>query len=166
VPFPGREVKLQIWTAQVGRVPLYLLDSNIPENTPEDQRITRQLYGGDKETRIQHEIVLGIGGMRALRLLGINPDVCHINEGHAAFLMLERIRQIMSERKLDFETAREVISASSIFTTHTPVAAGFDIFDPQLLRRYFESYAAELGISFDALARRRGVSGRSGTTAR
>jgi starch phosphorylase len=153
VPFPGREVKLQIWTAQVGRVPLYLLDSNIPENTPEDQRITRQLYGGDKETRIQHEIVLGIGGMRALRLLGINPDVCHINEGHAAFLMLERIRQIMTERKLDFETAREVISASSIFTTHTPVAAGFDIFDPQLLRRYFESYAAELGISFDTLAR-------------
>ncbi len=151
VPFPGREVKLQIWRAQVGRVPLYLLDSNVPENAPEDQRITYQLYGGDKETRIQHEIVLGIGGVRALRVLGIQPDVCHINEGHAAFLAVERVRQLMKERGLDFESARRVISSSSIFTTHTPVPAGFDVFDPPLMRKYFEAYTADLGIPFETL---------------
>ncbi len=153
LPFPGREVLLQIWRAQVGRVPLYLLDSNLAENSLEDQRITHQLYGGDRETRIQHEIVLGIGGVRALRLLGIQPDVCHINEGHAAFLAIERIRQIMTGRDLKFETARRVVSASSIFTTHTPVPAGFDIFDPSLMRKYFTVFAEELGIGFDDLMR-------------
>ncbi len=151
VRFPGRDVKLQIWRAQVGRVPLYLLDSNVPENSPEDQRITYQLYGGDKETRIQHEIVLGIGGVRALRAVGITPDVCHINEGHAAFLALERVRQMMTERELDFESARQVVSSSSIFTTHTPVAAGFDIFDKALMKKYFESYTQELGVSLDTM---------------
>ncbi len=151
LPFPGRKVTLQIWRAQVGRVPLYLLDSNLSENSPEDQRITYQLYGGDKETRIQHEIVLGIGGVRALRLLGIKPDVCHINEGHAAFLAVERVRQIMAEYGVGFEEARQILSASSIFTTHTPVPAGFDIFDVHLMKKYFEVFAGELGVPFETL---------------
>ena len=103
-PLPGRDVLLRIWRIQVGRVPLYLLDSNIPQNRQEDRAITAQLYGGDQNTRIQQEIILGIGGMRALKLLGRVPTVCHMNEGHAAFTVLERIRMLM-EYKLDFASA-------------------------------------------------------------
>jgi starch phosphorylase len=113
VPLPGRDVKVKVWRIQVGRVPLYLLDCNIPENSPEDRNITAQLYGGDKENRIKQEIVLGIGGVRALRALGKEPTVCHLNEGHSAFCVLERIRILMEERKLDFATASEVVKAGT-----------------------------------------------------
>ncbi len=146
-----RQVQLQIWRAQVGRVPLYLLDSNLAENHPEDRRITHQLYGGDAETRIQHEIVLGIGGLRALEALGRDPDVCHINEGHAAFLVIERVRHMMRDRGLSFDEARQVVSASSIFTTHTPVPAGFDIFSRELMERYIGPFAHELGVPLESI---------------
>src|SRR4051812_30633313 len=114
-PLPGRDVQLRVWRIQVGRVPLYLLDANIPQNRPEDRGITSQLYGGDLHTRIQQEIVLGIGGLRALRALGHEPTVCHMNEGHAAFVGLERIRILREERKLDFATAMEAVKAGTCF---------------------------------------------------
>ena len=114
MPLPGREVLLRIWRIQVGRVPLYLLDANIPQNTPEDRAITAQLYGGDHDMRIQQEIILGIGGIRALRALGKMPTVCHMNEGHSAFCGLERIRVLMEEHKLDFATAREAVKAGTV----------------------------------------------------
>jgi len=147
VDFPGREVKAQVWSVRVGRVTLYLLDSNVPENSPEDRQITGQLYGGDQEMRIRQEILLGIGGVRALKALGIAPDVYHMNEGHSAFLGLERIRALMEERGISFQAAREAVSASSVFTTHTPVPAGNDAFEPWLIDKYFEPYWQKLGLS-------------------
>lgn len=158
VELPGREVKLRIWRIQVGRVPLYLLDANIPQNRPEDRAITSQLYGGDIVTRIQQEIILGIGGVRALRAVGHEPTVCHLNEGHAAFCALERVRTLMAEKKLDFATAAEAIKAGTVFTTHTPVPAGNDVFDPGLMDQYFGSFFPQLGLdrrSFLALGRQR-----------
>ena len=149
VPFPWRTVHLRIWRAQVGRVPLFLLDPDVPENEQEDREITRLLYGGDLETRIRQEILIGIGGVRALRVLGISPGAFHLNEGHSAFLLLERIREKVVEGGLDFETARKQVAASSIFTTHTPVPAGFDLFPPGLLWRYFGPYGDEVGVSFE-----------------
>jgi len=151
VPFPGRSVRAQIWRVQVGRVPLFLLDCNIPDNSPEDQDITDALYSGGLEMRICQEIMLGIGGMRALAALQIKPTVCHMNEGHSAFLSLERIRQAMVERGLDFAAARELCVAGTVFTTHTPVPAGFDRFSKELLEKYFSAYVQELGISLDDL---------------
>ncbi len=145
-PLPGRDVLLRVWRIQVGRVPLYLLDANIPQNRPEDRGITAQLYGGDQHTRIQQEIVLGIGGIRALRALGQEPTVCHMNEGHAAFVGLERIRLLMEEKKLDFATAKEVVKAGTCFTTHTPVPAGNDAFPPQMIDQYLGGYLQQLGI--------------------
>jgi starch phosphorylase len=145
-PLPGRDVFLRVWRIQVGRVPLYLLDANIPQNRPEDRGITGQLYGGDQHTRIQQEIVLGIGGIRALRALGQEPTVCHMNEGHAAFVGLERIRLLMEEKKLDFATAKEVVKAGTCFTTHTPVPAGNDAFPPQMIDQYLGGYLQQLGI--------------------
>src|SRR5204863_470042 len=120
VPLPGREVALRVWRIQVGRVPLYLLDANIPQNRPEDRAITAQLYGGDQHTRIQQEIILGIGGIRALRAIGKEPTVCHMNEGHAAFVGLERVRILMDEQKLDFATWRRVeqIPDAELWRTH------------------------------------------------
>ncbi len=156
VELPGREVKLRIWRIQVGRVPLYLLDANIPQNRPEDRAITSQLYGGDITTRIQQEIILGIGGMSALRLLGQEPTVCHMNEGHAAFCALERVRILMKEKNLDFATAAEAVKAGTVFTTHTPVPAGNDVFQPQQIEQYFGNYMGQLGLdrrSFLALGR-------------
>ena len=149
VDFPGRRLAAQIWLAQVGRVPLYLLDTNVAENSPEDRKITGALYGGDRELRIQQEIVLGIGGLRALRALGIRPTVCHMNEGHSAFLGPERTRMIMEELHLPYHDARQVAAAGSVFTTHTPVPAGFDRFDPGLVEKYFREYCAGLGLSMD-----------------
>ena len=146
MPLPGREVKVKIWRIQVGRVPLYLLDCNIPENSPEDRNITAQLYGGDKENRIKQEIVLGIGGMRALRALGKEPTVCHLNEGHSAFCALERIRLLIEGKKLDFATASEVIKAGTCFTTHTPVPAGNEVFATSLIETYLGSYMTALGL--------------------
>ncbi|MFQ6059490.1 MAG: glycosyltransferase family 1 protein, partial [Anaerolineae bacterium] len=147
VPYPGRQVTAQVWRAQVGRVALYLLDTNIPANRPEDRDITDQLYGGDLEMRIQQEIMLGIGGYRALKALGVEPTVYHMNEGHSAFLALERIRHLMETHGLSFAEAREAASAGLIFTTHTPVAAGHDYFPPDLMDRYFADYARGLGLS-------------------
>jgi starch phosphorylase len=146
VPLPGREVKVKIWRIQVGRVPLYLLDCNIPENRPEDRNITAQLYGGDKENRIKQEIVLGIGGVRALRALGKEPTVCHLNEGHSAFCALERIRLLIDERKTDFATASEVVKAGTCFTTHTPVPAGNEVFATSLIETYLGGYMSALGL--------------------
>jgi starch phosphorylase len=156
VPLPGREVHARVWRIQVGRVPLYLLDCNIPQNSPEDRNITAQLYGGDQITRIQQEIVLGIGGIRALRALGKEPTVCHMNEGHSAFAALERCRNLIQEKNFDFGTASEAIKAGTCFTTHTPVPAGNDAFPPHLVDEYFSDYMKGLKLdrrSFLALGR-------------
>ncbi len=144
-PLPGRDLQLKVWRIQVGRVPLYLLDANIPTNSPEDRAITSQLYGGDQTTRIQQEIILGIGGYRALRAVGKEPTVCHMNEGHAAFCALERVRVLMTEHRLDFDTALEAAKAGTCFTTHTPVPAGNDAFPPQLIEQYLGAYLGQLG---------------------
>ena len=148
VEYPGRKVAAQIWRAQVGRVALYLLDTNIKENSARDQDITDQLYGGDAEMRLKQELMLGVGGYRALEALGVRPNVYHLNEGHSAFLALERIRRLMQANHLSFAEAREAASAGLIFTTHTPVPAGHDYFQPDLMERYFGEYASGLGMSF------------------
>jgi starch phosphorylase len=146
----GHTVKARIWHAQVGRVTLYLLDSNLEENSWEDRKITSQLYGGNQEMRIKQEILLGIGGLRALKTLGIKPEVCHMNEGHAAFLALERIRVLMKEENLSFNEARELTIVGTVFTTHTPVEAGIDHFEPELVDRHLGPYYQELGLSREA----------------
>jgi starch phosphorylase len=143
----GRPLKVHIWQVQVGRVPLYLLDTNLEENLPEEREITTRLYGGDQEMRIRQEILLGIGGIRALRLLGAEPNVCHMNEGHAAFLALERIRLLMEERKMRFNEALEAVQAGTVFTTHTPVEAGIDHFPSDLLEKYLGRYYRSLGLT-------------------
>jgi starch phosphorylase len=148
VDLAGREAAAQIWEVKVGRSSLYLLDTNIEENPQDFRNITAALYGGDKETRIQQEIFLGIGGIRALRALGINPAATHMNEGHAAFLGLERIREIMTEWSFSFEEAREAVWPTNIFTTHTPVPAGNERFDIALMEKYFRSWTQILGISW------------------
>ncbi len=147
VELPGRSVYAQIWRAQVGRLDLYLLDTNIPQNSREDQDLTDQLYGGDREMRIKQEILLGIGGLRALYALGIEPAVCHMNEGHSAFLALERARILMERLGLPFRKAALITSASNVFTTHTPVPAGNDYFAPDLVEKYFKDYREQLGLS-------------------
>jgi starch phosphorylase len=150
VAFPGRPVFAQVWRAQVGRVPLYLLDTNTDANgRSQDREITRQLYGGDNEMRLQQEILLGIGGYRALEALGVAPTVFHMNEGHSAFLALERARRLMAARGLSFAEARMLAAAGLVFTTHTPVEAGHDHFAPDLMDRYFGDYARSLGIGRD-----------------
>lgn len=148
VEFPDRVVTCQVWRAEVGRIPLYLLDSNVLENQPTDQGITDTLYGGDEEMRIRQEMILGIGGMKALRAMGITPTVCHMNEGHAAFLSVERIRSFMKDHNCDFTTARQVVVAGNVFTTHTPVPAGFDLFKPDLLERYMGRAVTDTGLAF------------------
>lgn len=140
IRFPGRLVKAQIWKAQVGRIPLLLMDTNLPENTPEDRQITYQLYGGDKEMRLKQEIVLGIGGVLLLHGLGIPPTVCHMNEGHSAFLSLGRIRKRREENDLSMREAFQVLGNGTVFTTHTPVPAGIDEFSPELMKKYFMSH--------------------------
>ncbi len=140
--FPGRQIYFQVWKIQVGRIPLYLLDTDIAENSEDDQNITRALYGGGKERRIQQEILLGIGGIRTLQALEINPLVCHMNEGHSAFLALERIRVLM-QKGLTFEQAKDIGIFSNIFTTHTPVPAGIDVFGNDLVEKYFGKYYRE-----------------------
>ncbi len=157
VPMQNREVKAQIWLAQVGRVPLYLLDTNIPENNPQDQDISDQLYGGDSEMRIKQEIVLGIGGLRTLEKLGLRPTVCHMNEGHSAFMALERARILMAEKNVSFAEAQEATRSSNLFTSHTPVPAGIDEFDPNLLDNYLGSYYSAMQISREQLHRLGGV---------
>jgi starch phosphorylase len=143
----GRPVAAQIWRVAVGRVSLFLLDTNVPQNAPDARNITDQLYGGDREMRLKQEMVLGIGGCRALKSLGIEPSVCHMNEGHSAFLSLEWTRQLMETHQLSFREARELASAGLIFTGHTPVPAGHDYFSPSLVERYLGDYAQRLGLS-------------------
>ena len=146
VPFPGRTVHAQIWKVQVGRVPLYLLDANIPENSPEDQSLTSQLYGGDTEMRIKQEVLLGIGGVRALEALELGVSVYHMNEGHAAFSGIGRIMKLMRKRGLNYDEAKEAIIASTVFTTHTPVPAGNDRFERWLVEKYITPVLGESGI--------------------
>jgi starch phosphorylase len=140
----GRDVAIRAWIGRLGDIRLVLLDTDVEPNGPEDRRITFELYGGDSETRIAQEIVLGIGGVRALRALGLAPTVWHINEGHAAFLVLERIREMMLAGT-DFQTALEVVAAATVFTTHTPVPAGHDVFPHEMMRRYFPALICDLG---------------------
>lgn len=153
VDFPDRTVVCQLWKAQVGRVELILLDSNVLENEAADQGITDTLYGGDEEMRIRQELILGIGGYRALTALGKTPTVCHMNEGHAAFLSLERIRQFMAEHQCDYRTARQCVVAGNVFTTHTPVPAGFDKFALDLVSKYLTKSVGDLGLSLDEFSR-------------
>ena len=150
VEFPKRNVKAQVWRAQVGRISLYLLDTNVAENHPDDQIITSQLYGGDNEMRIKQEIILGIGGFRALTTLDIHPTVCHMNEGHSAFLALERAKFLMEQNKdqnLSFEQTKETVRAGTLFTTHTPVPAGIDEFSPDLVDTYLSHYYKSINLS-------------------
>jgi starch phosphorylase len=145
--YDGRTVAVQIWRVHVGRVKLFLLDTNVASNRPEDRDITDQLYGGDLEMRLKQEILLGIGGKRALEALGLAPTVYHMNEGHSAFLSVEWVRRLMEQQRLSFAEAREVASAGLIFTTHTPVPAGHDYFPPGLVNRYLGDYIRRLGLS-------------------
>ncbi|HEY3275003.1 MAG TPA: alpha-glucan family phosphorylase [Syntrophorhabdaceae bacterium] len=158
VPLPGYPVWVRVWQVQVGRVTLYLMDSNDPANVPVHRGITSELYGGGQEVRLKQEILLGLAGWRLLEALAIKPEVCHLNEGHAAFAVLERARCWMAETGRPFEVALAVTRAGNLFTTHTPVAAGFDSFSPALMEQYFGAYARDmLGISLpDLLALGRG----------
>ncbi|HQB29144.1 MAG TPA: alpha-glucan family phosphorylase [Syntrophales bacterium] len=149
VELPGRNLFAQAWKVEVGRVCLYLLDTAVPENSSQDRQITSRLYGADMRLRIEQEIMLGIGGARLLRALGIEPAVYHLNEGHSAFLLLERVRRLMTERKLSYYEAREVVKASSVFTTHSPVEAANERFDEGLMKHYFSESVAALGASWD-----------------
>jgi glycogen phosphorylase len=158
VKLPTGPVYIQVWKLGVGRITLYLLDTNIAENErPQDRDITDSLYGGDNDTRIRQEIVLGIGGMRALKAMGLQPTVFHMNEGHSAFLALEQIRLYMRDQGLSFDEGLEAARASNVFTTHTPVPAGIDLFDPGQMYYYFSEYCSEIGVDFQqvmALGRR------------
>ncbi|HEX3722339.1 MAG TPA: alpha-glucan family phosphorylase, partial [Nitrolancea sp.] len=147
IEMPGRPVFANVWHAQVGRISLYLLDTNSPLNQPDDRRITDKLYGGEIESRMKQEIVLGIGGFRALQQLKLSPPVCHMNEGHSAFLGLERVRQLMASHDVPFDAALEAASSGLIFTSHTPVPAGHDYFPPDLILHYFGEYLSHLGLS-------------------
>src|SRR2546423_1458343 len=148
-----REVFAKIWELHVGRINLYLLDTDIPENNAADRLITAELYGGDLEMRMRQEIVLGVGGVKALNALGIDAEVFHMNEGHSAFLALERIRLNVVEGKMDFYSALQVVASANIFTTHTPVPAGNDAFLRETMRKYFGGFSRELQIPFDELFR-------------
>jgi starch phosphorylase len=145
----GRTVAVKVWELQIGRIKLYLLDTDIQQNAPEDRLITEQLYGGDLEMRVRQEIVLGIGGVRALDALGIHPEVYHMNEGHSAFLSLERIRQYVQNKGLEYYPALQVVASSNVFTTHTPVPAGNDAFSRDMMLRHFSRYAQDFRISFE-----------------
>jgi starch phosphorylase len=151
VELPTGPVVARILRIQVGRVPLYLLDTHLEKNRPEDRLITSRLYVGDREMRIKQELLLGVGGMRALTLLGVRPTVCHMNEGHSAFLALERIRQLMEQSKLDFGAAREAAAASTAFTTHTPVPAGNDEFTLELVDHQLRPLRESLGLTSEQL---------------
>ncbi len=144
VDLPGRKLDIKIWQARIGHITLYLLDTDLEGNNPHDRDITHRLYGGDKVMRIEQEIVLGIGGVLALQELGLKPTVWHINEGHAAFLVLERIRQKIAEEAMDFASALECVAVNTVFTTHTPVPAGHDHFSEGMMQAYFERYYPEL----------------------
>ena len=151
VTFPGRTLTARIWKVAVGRTDLYLLDTDFEANIAEDREITYHLYGGNWENRLKQEVLLGIGGVRALRALGLNPTIYHCNEGHAALIGLERLREYIQDDKLSFREALEVVRASSLFTTHTPVPAGHDAFEDGLLGRYLGQYPDSLGITWEEM---------------
>ncbi|MBR6346013.1 MAG: alpha-glucan family phosphorylase [Bacteroidales bacterium] len=151
VAFPGRNLTARIWKVEVGRTDLYLLDTDHEANIPEDREVTYHLYGGNWENRLKQELLLGVGGIRALRTLGINPQVYHCNEGHAAFIGLERLCEYVEKDNLDFAEALEVVRSSSLFTTHTPVPAGHDAFDEDMLRKYISHYPQRLKIDWETL---------------
>jgi starch phosphorylase len=144
-PFPDRVVHAKVWQVDVGRIPVLLLDTDIDRNSAADRTITNVLYGGDRQLRLEQELILGIGGVRALRAIGLQPTVWHMNEGHAAFSLLERARELV-QRGLPYAAAREAVATSTLFTTHTPVAAGHDVFLADMVTRHFASYVADLGI--------------------
>lgn len=146
VRIAARDVFARLWLAKVGRVSVYLLDTNCAENAPEDRQITYRLYGGDASVRIRQEMMLGLGGVRALRAVGLAPAVWHMNEGHAAFLILERVRETMQPGTLEFGAALEAVATQCVFTTHTPVAAGHDAFDTGLFLHCFQDFVRELGV--------------------
>ncbi len=147
----GHDIAAQVWTICVGRVSLALLDTNLQENPPEIRDITARLYSGESHIRLAQEVLLGIGGMRALDALGIWPSVCHMNEGHCAFVGLERLRMVMERYDIDLDTAREIIPRTTVFTTHTPVAAGHDEFPPALVKPYLKPYEASFKMDADQL---------------
>ena len=149
--FPGRNVYARIWRVDVGRIELYLLDTDFEDNLQEDRSITHHLYGGDWENRLKQELLLGCGGIQALRKLGIDAATYHCNEGHAAFTGLERLKEYITEQGLSFAEAMEVVRASSLFTTHTPVPAGHDFFSENMLRTYISHFADRLKISWEQL---------------
>jgi starch phosphorylase len=153
VPMPGRELILRAWEVQVGRVRLYLLDSNEPRNLPEDRGITGKLYEGAQEIRLQQEIALGIGGWRLLEKLGIECEICHLNEGHAAFVVLERAFSFMKKSGQSFQAALHCTRPGNIFTTHTPVRAGFDTYPPDILDQYITTYAHQIGVDPEILTK-------------
>ena len=147
VELPGRVVYARVWQVRVGRVSIFLMDTDTEQNSPSDRMLTARLYGGDQETRIQQEIFLGIGGVRVLEALGVKAAVYHMNEGHSAFIGLELIRKLVQEKNLPFRVAREVVSSSVVFTTHTPVPAGNDVFPIWMIDKYFSNFWGQLGIS-------------------
>ncbi len=168
VRLPGRDVRVQLWLAQVGRVPLILLDTDLTDNHPADRPISNQLYVSGREMRLLQEFVLGIGGVKALRSLGIEPSVWHINEGHSVFLQLERWRELVGAEGLDPEPARERVRADAVFTTHTPVEAGNERFDDWLIEKYFRAWCEETGLPLGellALGRAHGGAGEFNLTA-
>ncbi|MCL1850416.1 MAG: alpha-glucan family phosphorylase [Bacteroidetes bacterium] len=150
IALPGRTLYARIWRVEVGRIPLYLLDTDFDLNQPQDTHITHTLYGGDIENRLKQEVLLGVGGFRMLKMLGENPELYHLNEGHAAFLTLERINQYRRDYNMAFPTAVELVRASSLYTTHTPVPAGHDVFSEDLMRIYFANYPARFNIPWEA----------------
>jgi starch phosphorylase len=149
LPLDGRVVHAAVWAVEVGRVPLLLLDADVEENAPEDRALTARLYSGDGDMRIRQEILLGIGGLRALEAVGLKPTIRHLNEGHAAFVALEKIRELVTQEGFTFEEARELAEAGNVFTTHTPVPAGIDLFGADLVARYLEPYIGEIGIAME-----------------
>ena len=151
VPYPDGNVKARIWQCRVGRVPLYLLDCDFEENEADHREITARLYGGDRDMRIRQEILLGMGGIKALRALDIYPTIYHMNEGHSAFMTLQRIWDLIQRERVTFEQAAEAVKAGGVFTTHTPVPAGNDMFSPDMIRYYFGKYCESVGISMDTL---------------
>jgi starch phosphorylase len=159
VELPGRTVQVRVWQARAGHVTLCFLDTDLPENSEADRYITHRLYGGDRTTRIEQEIVLGVGGVRALAALGLKPSVWHMNEGHAAFMVLERMRSLVRQG-LDFGSALEAVAVNTVFTTHTAVPAGHDHFAESMIGQYFEGYCRDVGIGMEDLL----ALGRSGTS--
>ena len=153
VKFPKRRLYLKVWQINVGRVKLYLLDSDIEKNNEEDRDVTLRLYGGDQEMRIRQEVVLGMAGVNLLKTLGLKPTVYHMNEGHSAFLNLEIIKDIIEEKQVTFEVAKDIASSKTVFTTHTPVPAGNDIFPTDLVEKYFKDFWGRLGLSKEEFLR-------------